>query len=279
MKVSFEFFPPSSAKLKEKLIANIENLKFLSPNFVSVTYGAGGSTRDRTHKIVNHIINDIGIRTAAHLTCVSATKDQINSVIDDYIDIGVTDIVALRGDMPDMESFQAHPQGYNGSVELIEYIKQNTNINIFVSAYPEKHPESKSLKTDIDLLKEKIDAGASKAITQFALNTSCYTEFRDQLQKSNIEIPVIPGIMPIKSLKGATNMAKKCGVSIPPNFIKLFNSNLSQSEHKKISTEFIIKQCLELSAEGFDKLHFYTLNDSEIIIDVCESLGLSNSIS
>ena len=279
MKVSFEFFPPSSSKMKEKLIANIDNLKFLSPNFVSVTYGAGGSTRDRTHKIVNHIINDIGIRTAAHLTCVSATKDQINSVIDDYIDIGVTDIVALRGDMPDMESFQAHPQGYNGSVELIEYIKQNTHINVFVSAYPEKHPESKSLRTDIDLLKEKIDAGASKAITQFALDTSRYTEFREQLQKSNIEIPVIPGIMPIKSLKGATNMAKKCDISIPSEFIKLFDSNLSKSEHKKISTEFIIKQCSELIKEGFDRLHFYTLNDSEIIIEVCASLGLTNSIN
>ena len=279
MNVSFEFFPPTSSKLKDKLIANIERLRFLSPNFVSVTYGAGGSTRDRTHKIVNHIINDIGLRTAAHLTCVSATKDQINSIINDYIDIGVTDIVVLRGDMPDMESFQAHPQGYSSSVELIEYIKQNTNINIFVSAYPEKHPESQSLRTDINLLKEKIDAGASKAITQFALDTSCYIEFRDQLQKSNIKIPVIPGIMPIKSLKGATNMAKKCGISIPPDFIKLFDSNLSQSEHKKISTEFIIQQCSELSKEGFDRLHFYTLNDSEIIIEVCESLGLSNSIN
>lgn len=277
MNISFEFFPPSSSELQKKLIQNIEKLKFLSPNFVSVTYGAGGSTRYRTHKIVNEIINDMGIRTAAHLTCINATKKQINSVIDDYINIGVKDIVALRGDMPDMDHFEPHPQGYKSSVELVQYINEKTDITTFVSAYPEKHPESKSLQSDIDLLKEKIDAGASKAITQFALDTACYINFRESLQKANIDIPVIPGIMPIKSFEGATNMAKKCGVSIPSSFVKLFDNNLCQSEHEKISTEFIIQQSSQLAKEGFDRLHFYTLNDSEIIIKVCESLGISIS--
>mgnify|MGYP006131737917 CR=1 FL=1 len=277
MNISFEFFPPSSSELKEKLIKNIEKLKFLFPNFVSVTYGAGGSTRDRTHKIVSQIINDMGIRTAAHLTCVNATKDQINSVIDDYIDIGVKDIVALRGDMPDMDHFEPHPQGYKCSVELVKYINETTDITTFVSAYPEKHPESKSLQSDIDLLREKIDAGASKAITQFALDTSYYIKFRDELEKANIEIPVIPGIMPIKNFKGAINMAKKCGISVPSSFVKLFDNSLSQSEHKKISTEFIIQQSSQLAKEGFDRLHFYTLNDAEIMIDVSESLGVLNT--
>ena len=213
--ISFEFFPPKTAELEVKLWQSIEQLAPIGPKFVSVTYGAGGSTRTATHKIVSTIISDTELNVAAHLTCVSASREEVDSVIDDYKAVGVNHIVALRGDMPDMGLFQPHPNGYSSSVDLVEAIKKHGCFDISVSAYPEKHPESSSFEADINLLKAKIDAGADQAITQFAFDNDVYLKFRDKLVVEGINIPIIPGIMPTTNFKGVQNMAEKCGTNIP----------------------------------------------------------------
>jgi len=273
--ISFEFFPPKTPKFEAKLWQSIEQLAPIEPKFVSVTYGAGGSTRFITHKIVKNIINDTELNVAAHLTCVAATKEEVDSVIDDYKSIGVNHIVALRGDMPDMGLFKAHPDGYSSSVDLVEAIKQHGCFEITVSAYPEKHPESSSFEADINLLKAKIDAGADQAITQFAFDIDAYLIFRDKLVADGINIPVIPGIMPSTNFKGVQSMAEKCGASIPEWLsAKYIGLEDDFKRRQEISIKVAVDQCRKLISEGFDQLHFYTLNQHKVISEVCNILGL-----
>ena len=273
--ISFEFFPPKTPKFEAKLWQSIEQLAPIEPKFVSVTYGAGGSTRFATHKIVKNIINDTELNVAAHLTCVAATKEEVDSVIDDYKSIGVNHIVALRGDMPDMGLFKAHPDGYSSSVDLVEAIKQHGCFEITVSAYPEKHPESSSFEADINLLKAKIDAGADQAITQFAFDIDAYLIFRDKLVADGINIPVIPGIMPSTNFKGVQSMAEKCGASIPEWLsAKYIGLEDDFKRRQEISIKVAVDQCRKLISEGFDQLHFYTLNQHKVISKVCNILGL-----
>jgi len=273
--ISFEFFPPKTPKFEAKLWQSIEQLAPIEPKFVSVTYGAGGSTRFITHKIVKNIINDTELNVAAHLTCVAATKEEVDSVIDDYKSIGVNHIVALRGDMPDMGLFKAHPDGYSSSVDLVEAIKQHGCFEITVSAYPEKHPESSSFEADINLLKAKIDAGADQAITQFAFDIDAYLIFRDKLVADGINIPVIPGIMPSTNFKGVQSMAEKCGTSIPEWLsAKYIGLEDDFERRQEISIKVAVDQCRKLISEGFDQLHFYTLNQHKVISKVCNILGL-----
>lgn len=273
--ISFEFFPPKTPKFEAKLWQSIEQLAPIEPKFVSVTYGAGGSTRFATHKIVKNIINDTELNVAAHLTCVAATKEEVDSVIDDYKSIGVNHIVALRGDMPDMGLFKAHPDGYSSSVDLVEAIKQHGCFEITVSAYPEKHPESSSFEADINLLKAKIDAGADQAITQFAFDIDAYLIFRDKLVADGINIPVIPGIMPSTNFKGVQSMAEKCGTSIPEWLsAKYIGLEDDFERRQEIAIKVAVDQCRKLISEGFDQLHFYTLNQSKVISKVCNILGL-----
>ena len=274
--ISFEFFPPKTPKFEAKLWQSIEQLAPIKPKFVSVTYGAGGSTRTTTHKIVKHIINDTELNAAAHLTCVAATKEEVDSVIDDYKSIGVRHIVALRGDMPDMSPFKPHPDGYSSSVELVKTIKQHGCFDITVSAYPEKHPESPSFETDINLLKAKINAGADQAITQFAFDTDLYLIFRDKLVADGINIPLIPGIMPTTNFKGVKNMAEKCGTSIPEWLSAQYTGLEDDFERRQeIAIKVAVDQCRKLISEGFDQLHFYTLNQYKVISKVCTILELS----
>ena len=273
--ISFEFFPPKTPKFEAKLWQSIEQLAPIEPKFVSVTYGAGGSTRFATHKIVKNIINDTELNVAAHLTCVAATKEEVDSVIDDYKSIGVNHIVALRGDMPDMGLFKADPDGYSSSVDLVEAIKQHGCFEITVSAYPEKHPESSSFEADINLLKAKIDAGADQAITQFAFDIDAYLIFRDKLVADGINIPVIPGIMPSTNFKGVQSMAEKCGTSIPEWLsAKYIGLEDDFERRQEISIKVAVDQCRKLISEGFDQLHFYTLNQHKVISEVCNILGL-----
>ena len=273
--ISFEFFPPKTPKFEAKLWQSIEQLAPIEPKFVSITYGAGGSTRFATHKIVKNIINDTELNVAAHLTCVAATKEEVDSVIDDYKSIGVNHIVALRGDMPDMGLFKAHPDGYSSSVDLVEAIKQHGCFEITVSAYPEKHPESSSFEADINLLKAKIDAGADQAITQFAFDIDAYLIFRDKLVADGINIPVIPGIMPSTNFKGVQSMAEKCGTSIPEWLsAKYIGLEDDFERRQEISIKVAVDQCRKLISEGFDQLHFYTLNQHKVISEVCNILGL-----
>ena len=273
--ISFEFFPPKTPKLEAKLWQSIERLAPIGPKFISVTYGAGGTTRTATHKIVKNIINDTELNAAAHLTCVAATKEEVDSVIDNYKSIGVNHIVALRGDMPDMRSFQPHPDGYSSSVDLVEAIKQHGCFDVTVSAYPEKHPESSSFETDINLLKAKIDAGADQAITQFAFDNDVYSSFRDKVIADGINIPLIPGIMPTTNFKGVQSMAEKCGTSIPEWLSAQYTGLENDFERRQaISIKVAVDQCRQLISEGFDRLHFYTLNQHKVISEVCNILGL-----
>jgi methylenetetrahydrofolate reductase (NADPH) len=273
--ISFEFFPPKTPKLEAKLWQSIERLAPIGPKFVSVTYGAGGSTRTATHKIVKTIISDTDLNVAAHLTCVSASKEEVDSVIDDYKAVGVNHIVALRGDMPDMGLFQPHPNGYSSSVDLVEAIKKHGCFDISVSAYPEKHPESSSFEADINLLKAKIDAGADQAITQFAYDTDVHASFRDKITACGINVPLIPGIMPTTNFKGVQRMAEKCGTSIPDWLTSQYIGLEEDLERRQeIAINVVVDQCRGLISEGFDRLHFYTLNQYKVISEACHILGL-----
>ena len=273
--ISFEFFPPRTPKLEAKLWQSIERLAPIGPKFVSVTYGAGGSTRTATHKIVKTIISDTDLNVAAHLTCVSASKEEVDSVIDDYKAVGVNHIVALRGDMPDMGLFKPHPGGYSSSVDLVEAIKKHGCFDISVSAYPEKHPESSSFEADINLLKAKIDAGADQAITQFAYDTDVHASFRDKITACGINVPLIPGIMPTTNFNGVQRMAEKCGTSIPDWLTSQYIGLEEDLERRQeIAINVVVDQCRGLISEGFDRLHFYTLNQYKVIGEACHILGL-----
>ena len=273
--ISFEFFPPKSAETEAKLWDVVNELSVIGPDFVSITYGAGGSTRDRTHKCVKHIVTKTDLKPAAHLTCVAASKSEVDEVIEDYANAGVKHIVALRGDMPDMAAFSPHPDGYSGSVELVESLAKRGGFDLTVSAYPEKHPESDNMQTDIDLLKAKIDAGATRAITQFVFDTEQYYRFRDLLADNQINIPVIPGIMPTTNFKGVLRMSEACGASVPEWMKNKFDGLDEDLESRRaLAIEIAIDQCRDLINSGFENLHFYTLNQATVTKAVCNALSL-----
>lgn len=275
MTLSFEFFPPKNAQADEKLWRAIERLAPLRPDFVSVTYGAGGSTRARTHDCVKRLVQETDLNPAAHLTCVAATRTEIDTVIDSYAQAGVKHIVALRGDMPDMGAFQPHPNGYSGSVDLVAAIAKKGGFEISVSAYPEKHPESKSLAADIDLLKAKIEAGACRAITQFVFDTQQHLRFRDLLAAAGVTIPVAAGIMPTTNFSAVCRMAEKCNTSIPDELAARYEGlDDKPDERRRVATDVALEQCMFLRREGFKHLHFYTLNQADLTFDVCQTLEL-----
>lgn len=278
--ISFEFFPPKSEAAGEKLWQSIGRLAPLAPDFVSVTYGAGGTTRDRTHACVKRIIDETDLKPAAHLTCVAAAKSEVDSVIDDYASAGVRHVVALRGDMPDMGAFQPHADGYAGSVELVAALAARGDFNITVSAYPEKHPESASIDADIDLLKAKIDAGATRAITQFVFDTEAHLRFRDRLAAAGVTIPVIAGIMPTTNFTGAKRMAEACGANVPAWLADAYEGLEDDADTRKhIAASVAVDQCRKLIDEGFGHLHFYTLNQADLTFAVCRILKLGAAAS
>jgi methylenetetrahydrofolate reductase (NADPH) len=274
--VSFEFFPPRSAEMETQLWNAIRRLAPLRPGFVSVTYGAGGSTRDRTHATVKRIIDETALKPAAHLTCVGASREAVDDVIRDYWAAGVRHIVALRGDMPELgASYCAHEDGYQSTAELVRGIRAIAPFEISVSAYPEKHPDSPSLDWDLDVLKAKIDAGGSRAITQFAFETAVYTRFRDRARRAGIEIPIVPGLMPTTNFRGIARMAKRCGANIPAWLNTLYERLDDDLESRKlVASAVLVEQVRELKAEGFDQFHFYTLNQAELTFAVCNILGI-----
>lgn len=274
--VSFEFFPPRTAEMETQLWNAIRRLAPLRPRFVSVTYGAGGSTRDRTHATVKRIIDETKLQPAAHLTCVGAPRGAVDGVIRDYWEAGVRHIVALRGDMPEPGApYCAHPDGYQSTAELVGGIRAIGAFEISVSAYPEKHPDSQGFDWDLDVLKAKIDAGATRAITQFAFETAVYTRFRDRSRRAGIDIPVVPGLMPTTNFRGVTRMAKRCGASIPAWLHALYERLDDDPESRKlVASAVLVEQVRELKAEGFDQFHFYTLNQAELTFAVCNILGI-----
>ncbi len=275
LNVSFEFFPPKTDEAEQSLWKAIRRLEPLNPSFVSVTYGAGGSTRERTHATVKRLVDETRLKPAAHLTCVGATKAEIDEVIREYWDAGVRHIVALRGDMPDMGAYQPMPGGYHSTPALIEGIKAIGDFEVSVSCYPEKHPDTPTLDADIDLLKRKIDAGATRAITQFAFDTDAHIRFLERARRLGVKIPVVPGIMPTTNFKGIQRMAARCGASVPAWLRERFEGLDEDLETRKLIAATVAAEQVErLQAIGFDNFHFYTLNQADLTYAICRILGI-----
>jgi methylenetetrahydrofolate reductase (NADPH) len=276
IRVSFEFFPPRTEAMSEQLWAAIGRLAPLKPDFVSVTYGAGGSTRERTHEIVVRIQNETRLRAAAHLTCVAATRAEVDAVAKRYWESGIRHIVALRGDPPDgVSRYQPHPDGYPFAADLVAGLKKVADFEISVAANPEGHPEAPTKAADIDNLKKKIDAGASRAITQFFFDVGIYRRFRDQAAKAGIKVPILPGIIPVTNFASTARMAVKAGASVPDWLKKLYDGLEDDPETRRlVAATVVAEQVRQLSAEGVQHFHFYTLNRADLTYAICHILGL-----
>jgi len=275
--VSFEFFPPKTAEMEQALWEAIRRLAPLQPNFVSVTYGAGGSTRERTHATVKRILAETMLTPAAHLTCVAATRAEVDTVVGAYARVGVRHIVALRGDPLGGvgERFAPHPDGYRNAADLVSGIKRIADIEVSVSAYPEKHPDSATVAADIETLKAKVDAGASRAITQFFFENSLYFRYLDRVRASGIDIPIVPGILPVQNFKQTRNFAARTGASVPDWLARRFDGlDDDPATRKLIAAAVAAEQVLDLVDHGVSDLHFYTMNRPDLVYAICHLLGL-----
>ncbi|MDJ0957446.1 MAG: methylenetetrahydrofolate reductase [Arenicellales bacterium] len=273
--VSFEFFPPQTEASKTILWNSIERLSPLSPEFVSITYGAGGSTRHRTHDTVKRIIEETSLVPAAHLTCVDATRKDVNGIADDYWRSGVRHIVALRGDSPDGGSFRPHPNGYENAAALVAGLAQRHSFDISVAAYPEVHPDAVSAAADLDNLKRKIDAGAKRAITQFFFDADTYLRFRDRVSAAGIQVPIVPGILPVTNFTTLKKFAARCGTSVPAWVGVLFEGLDDAPDIRQlVSATITAELCTRLVDHGVSNFHFYTLNRCELTLAICRILGI-----
>ena len=281
IEVSFEFFPPKNEKMGDTLWRSVETLAPLGPRFASVTYGAGGSTRERTHQQVVRIQNEANIPAAAHLTCVEATRDQVDEVARHYWDEGIRHIVALRGDAPDGQgAYRPHPDGYANAVELIAGLKRVADFEISVAAYPEVHPDSPDRQADLDNLRAKFDAGATRAITQFFFDPECFFDFRDRAAVAGIEGEIVPGIMPVLSFAAVQRMSGLCGTAIPDWMEGLFDGLDDRPEARQlVSATIAAELCRRLYAGGVRQFHFYTLNRAELSYAICHMLGLRPKVA
>lgn len=273
---SFEFFPPKTERMEEQLWDAVQQLRDLRPQFVSVTYGAGGSTRERTHKTVARIIDEAGLPAAAHLTCVDASRAETQAIAEQYWQAGVRHIVALRGDAGEPGApFVAHPEGYGSAEELVRGLLQVAPFEISVAAYPETHPDAPCAQTDLDNLKRKIDAGASRAITQFFFDAETYLRFRDRAEKAGIAVPIVPGILPVTNVAQARKFAGQCGAHIPAWMDGLF-AGLDErpAARQLVAATVAAELCRRLYAGGVRQFHFYTLNRAELAYAICHMLGM-----
>ena len=274
--ISFEFFPPRNIEATFRLWDTVQALAPLKPNFVSVTYGAGGTTRELTREVVATLHKHSGLRVAAHLTCVDATRAETLAIAEQFRDAGVKDIVALRGDPPKGASgFTPHPEGFGSSVELIEALRKTGDFNIRVGAYPDVHPEAANAAADVEWLKRKLDAGASEALTQFFFEAETFFRFRDACAKAGIEKQIVPGILSIENWKGARRFAEACGTKVPAWVIEAFEAAERDGRQDLLATAICTELCTELLENDVDKLHFYTLNRPELTRDVCLALGIA----
>ncbi|MEM6266654.1 MAG: methylenetetrahydrofolate reductase [NAD(P)H] [Pseudomonadota bacterium] len=273
--VSFEFFPPKSEKMEAQLWQAVTELKPLAPNFVSVTYGAGGSTRERTHATVSRIIAEAALPAAAHLTCVAASKAEIREVAEQYWEAGVRHIVALRGDAGEPGApFTPHPEGYASAAELVAGLKEIADFDISVAAYPETHPDADCPQSDIDNLKRKLDAGASRAISQFFFSAETFFRFQENLLKSGITQPVLPGILPVTNVAQARKFAGACGAQIPGWMDGLFEGlDERPASRQLVAATVAAELCRRLYAGGVRDFHFYTLNRPDLAYAICHMLG------
>ena len=276
IQVSFEFFPPKTEAMGETLWSSIQTLAPLQPRFVSVTYGAGGSTRERTHATVERILNETGLTPAAHLTCVGASRDQVNAIAKDYWDLGVRNLVALRGDPPEAGTkYQPHAEGYRDAVDLVAGLKAVAPFDISVAAYPEVHPDSSSRAFDLENLKRKVDAGADRAITQFFFSADCFFRFRDEAAAAGIDAEIVPGILPVSNVATTRRFAQTCGAAIPAWLDQLFEGlDDLPAARQLIAATVAAELCGQLYAGGVRHFHFYTLNRAELSYAICHLLGV-----
>ncbi len=275
LSLSFEFFPPHSTNANLRLWRSVERLAPLAPKFVSVTYGAGGATRERTMAAIATIKDRAKLNIAGHLTCVGASKAETLGVAQAYAKMGVKRIVALRGDAPKGEShFTPHPEGFASAAELVEGLKEAGDFDISVAAYPEKHPDALSLEADIENLKRKVDAGASQAITQFFFDKDDFLRFRDLAVKAGISVPIIPGILPIENFEKMTRFAKMCQANVPDWMHKAFENANTPEAVEVLSTALATEMCDDLMQEGVRHLHFYTLNNPNLTYNICRAIGV-----
>jgi methylenetetrahydrofolate reductase (NADPH) len=276
--VSFEFFPPKDEAMEKTLWESIERLAPLAPSFVSVTYGAGGSTRERTHATVKRLLAETPLTPAAHLTCVAATRNEIDAIVRNYHAAGVRHIVALRGDSMDGAGsrYTPHPGGYLNAADLVAGIKRVApEFELSVSAYPERHPDSPNVEADIDMLKAKVDAGASRAITQFFFENDVYFRYLDRVRARGIDIPVVPGILPVQNFKAAKNFAARAGASVPAWIAERFAGlDNDPATRKLIAAAVAAEQVTELLDRGVTNFHFYTMNRADLVYAICHLLGL-----
>jgi methylenetetrahydrofolate reductase (NADPH) len=276
--ISFEFFPPKTAEMEKSLWDTINRLAPLAPNFVSVTYGAGGSTRERTHSTIARILGETSLTPAAHLTCVGAPKSEIDDVVARYHEVGVRHIVALRGDPAGGigTTYQAHPDGYQSSADLVAGIKKrHPDIEVSVSAYPEKHPESPDFDADIDMLQAKVDAGATRAITQVFFDNDLYLRYLAKVRARGIAIPIVPGIMPMHNFKQARGFVTKAGTTVPSWLADKFEGLDDDAETRKlVAATVAADQVRKLTKEGVDTFHFYTMNRADLVFAISHLLGI-----
>jgi len=274
--VSFEFFPPKTEKMHDALWECIARLAPLAPSFVSVTYGAGGSTRERTHDTVTRIARDTALKAAAHLTCVGSSRAEVDAIAEHYWQAGIRHIVALRGDPPDGQGrYHPHPDGYAFAVDLVAGLKRIADFEISVAAYPETHPEAVSPEADLDNLKRKIDAGASRAITQVFFDVDTFFRFRDRAAASGIAVPLVPGILPVTNFAQAQKFASACGTHMPAWMSDLFAGLDDDPETRRlVAATVAAEHCRALVAGGVREFHFYTLNRADLTFAICHILGI-----
>lgn len=276
-RVSFEFFPPRTEALEAQLWESIRKLEPLQPSFVSVTYGAGGSTRDRTHRTVTRIVKETTLRPAAHLTCVGASRGEIDQVLRDYWTAGVRHIVALRGDPPGGvgAAYEAHPDGYQDAAALVAGAKRVAAFDISVAVHPERHPASATWAQDVENFKRKLAAGAKRGISQMFFDADVFLRFRDRLAKAGVKAPVVPGIMPVTNVNGLRKMAAGCGATLPGWLQRLFDGLDEDPETRRLVAAATTAQlCAHLASEGVEDFHFYTLNRADLTLAICRIIGV-----
>jgi methylenetetrahydrofolate reductase (NADPH) len=274
--VSFEFFPPKTDEMEEKLWQTIKRLEWLTPRFVSVTYGAGGSTRERTHSTVTRIRRETRLEPAAHLTCVGASRGEIDAVAQRYWEAGIRHIVALRGDPPaGVAGYAAHPDGYAYAADLVAGLRRTGDFEISVAAFPECHPEARSAGADLDNLKRKIDAGANRAITQFFFDVDVYVSFVERARAAGITVPIVPGILPVTNFAQVKKFAAQCGAAVPPWMAAQFEGLDDDPETRRlVAASIAAEQCRLLQANGVHEFHFYTLNRADLTVAICHMIGV-----
>ncbi|MBL0935292.1 MAG: methylenetetrahydrofolate reductase [NAD(P)H] [Rhizobiaceae bacterium] len=275
--VSFEFFPPKNDVMEARLWETIARLEPLAPNFVSVTYGAGGSTKERTTRALARLSKESALSPAAHLTCVDASRDEVDAVIREFAELGVRRFVALRGDPAEGvgAAYRPHPDGYRNTAELVAALRRIGEFDVSVSAYPEKHPESADFATDIDVLKRKVDAGATRAITQFFFDNDVYERYVERVRRAGIYIPIVPGILPIHNFAQVAGFAGRCGAHVPAWLADRFAGLENDPQtHALIASAVAAEQVLDLIERGVDDFHFYTMNRADLVFAICHLIGI-----